>query len=79
MDVRRQLRQVYFHLLAGYVRQSKMVALPNHKEAHETAGKVRSEWVMEIIGKVNKRPEKWCKQKRGTRRGGRAEITEVKY
>ena len=36
----------------------QLVVLPNHKEAHDTAQKVRSEWVLEIKGKVNKRPEK---------------------
>lgn len=36
----------------------QMVALPNHKEAHIEAGKLRSEWVVEIKGIINKRPEK---------------------
>jgi len=36
----------------------QMVALPNHSEAHSEAGKLRSEWVIEIEGKVNQRPDR---------------------
>ncbi|MEX0918731.1 MAG: amino acid--tRNA ligase-related protein [Candidatus Paceibacterota bacterium] len=39
----------------------QMVALPNHSEAHEAASELRSEWVVEITGQVNKRPEKMVK------------------
>ncbi|MFA6272981.1 MAG: amino acid--tRNA ligase-related protein [Candidatus Paceibacterota bacterium] len=31
---------------------------PNHKEAHALAQKVRPEWVIEVTGKINNRPEK---------------------
>jgi len=31
---------------------------PNHKGAHEIASTVRPEWVIEVSGKVNKRPDK---------------------
>ncbi len=34
------------------------VILPNAKEAHEIGEKLRSEWVVEINGKINKRPDK---------------------
>ena len=34
------------------------VALPNHKEAVTVASTIRSEWVVEVLGKVNPRPEK---------------------
>ncbi|MEK7582198.1 MAG: aspartate--tRNA ligase [Patescibacteria group bacterium] len=34
------------------------VVLPNYKEAHDIAQKIRNEWVLEIKGNVNKRPEK---------------------
>ncbi|MDP3955736.1 MAG: aspartate--tRNA ligase [bacterium] len=34
------------------------VALPNHAEAHEVAHTVRSEWVVAVTAKVNKRPER---------------------
>ena len=36
----------------------QMVVLPNHKEAHLSAEEVRSEWVVEVTGLVNKRPER---------------------
>jgi len=36
----------------------QMVVLPNHEEAHQLAEKIRPEWVLEIKGKVNSRPEK---------------------
>lgn len=34
------------------------VILPNAKEAHEVGSKLRTEWVVEVRGKVNQRPEK---------------------
>ena len=34
------------------------VILPNAKEAHEVGEKLRSEWVVEVTGKVNGRPER---------------------
>ena len=55
----------------------QMVALPNHKEAHETASKLRSEWVVEIVGKVNKRPEKMVNKDEELGEV-EVEITEVK-
>ena len=54
-----------------------MVALPNHKEARETASKLRSEWVVEIVGKVNKRPEKMVNKDEELGEV-EVEITEVK-
>lgn len=36
----------------------QMVALPNHEEAQKEASAVRSEWVVEVKGIVNARPEK---------------------
>lgn len=36
----------------------QMVALPNHENAHKISSTVRNEWVVEISGLVNKRPEK---------------------
>ena len=38
------------------------VALPNHKEAVAEASKLRPEWVIEVTGNVNKRPEKMIKK-----------------
>jgi aspartyl-tRNA synthetase len=34
------------------------VILPGAKEAHEVGTKIRSDWVVEVQGKINKRPEK---------------------
>lgn len=58
VDVRRDHGKLIFIDLRDMSGKVQMVALPNHKEAHETASKLRSEWVIEIVGKVNKRPEK---------------------
>lgn len=44
----------------------QVVALPNHKEAHEIASTLRSEWVVEITGIVNKRPDKMINAKSPT-------------
>jgi aspartyl-tRNA synthetase len=44
-----------FRDMSGIV---QAVALPNHTEAHETAGTLRDEWVVEVAGIVNRRPEK---------------------
>jgi len=58
VDVRRDHGKLIFIDLRDMSGKAQMVALPNHKEAHEIASKLRSEWVVEIVGKVNKRPEK---------------------
>ncbi len=38
------------------------VVLPNHEEALTVAQKVRSEWVLAVTAKVNKRPERNIKE-----------------
>lgn len=58
VDVRRDHGKLIFIDLRDMSGKVQMVALPNHKEAHEIASKLRSEWVIEVTGKVNKRPEK---------------------
>ena len=58
VDVRRDHGKLIFIDLRDMSSKVQMVALPSHKEAHEAASKIRSEWVLEIIGQVNKRPEK---------------------
>jgi aspartyl-tRNA synthetase len=58
IDVRRdQGKMVFldFRDMSGYVQG---VVLPNATEAHDVAARVRPEWVVEVRGKVNKRPEK---------------------
>lgn len=55
----------------------QMVALPNHEEAHKIASSVRNEWVVEISGLVNKRPEKMI-NKEQTNGDIEIEIKEIK-
>src|SRR3989344_5123596 len=58
VDVRRDHGKLIFIDLRDATGKVQMVILPNHKEAHELAQKVRPEWVIEVTGKVNNRPEK---------------------
>jgi aspartyl-tRNA synthetase len=58
VDVRRDHGKLIFIDLRDMSGKVQMVALPSHKEAHEVATKMRPEWVIEVSGKVNKRPEK---------------------
>lgn len=58
VDVRRdQGKLIFFDFrdMTGYVQG---VILPAAAEAHEIGAKLRPEWVVEVRGKVNKRPEK---------------------
>ena len=77
VDVRRDHGKLVFIDLRDMSGKVQMVALPNHKEAREVAGKLRSEWVVEIVGKVNKRPEKMV-NKNEELGEVEVEITEVK-
>ncbi len=58
VDIRRDHGKIIFIDLRDMSGRVQSVALPNNKEAHETAGKVRPEWVVRATGMVNKRPEK---------------------
>lgn len=58
VDVRRDHGKLIFIDLRDVSGKVQMVVLPNHKEAHEKAKDIRSEWVVSISGKVNGRPEK---------------------
>jgi len=58
VDVRRDHGKLVFIDLRDMSGKVQMVALPNHEEAHSAADTVRPEWIVEITGKVNKRPEK---------------------
>ena len=77
VDVRRDHGKLIFIDLRDMSGKVQMVALPNHKEARETASKLRSEWVVEIVGKVNKRPEKMVNKDEPLGEV-EVEITEVK-
>jgi nondiscriminating aspartyl-tRNA synthetase len=58
VDVRRDHGKLIFIDLRDASGKVQMVVLPNHEEAHAIAEKIRPEWVLEVIGKVNERPEK---------------------
>ena len=58
VDVRRDHGKLIFIDLRDMSGKVQMVALPNNKDAHVSANTVRPEWVVEVIGKVNARPEK---------------------
>lgn len=58
VNVRRDHGKLIFLDIRDRTGTVQVVALPNHQEAHESAGKLRSEWVVTLTGKVNKRPEK---------------------
>ncbi len=58
VDIRRDQGKLIFldfRDVTGYVQG---VILPNATEAHEVGAKLRGEWVVEVRGKINKRPEK---------------------
>ncbi len=58
VDIRRDHGKLVFIDLRDASGKAQLVILPNHKEVYEAAEKVRPEWVVEIKGIVNKRPEK---------------------
>jgi aspartyl-tRNA synthetase len=58
VDIRRDHGKLIFIDLRDMSGKVQMVALPNHTEAHTLANTVRPEWVLEVTGKINKRPEK---------------------
>lgn len=58
VDIRRDHGKLIFIDLRDMTGKIQMVALPFHKEAHADASKLRTEWVIEVTGKINKRPEK---------------------
>src|SRR3989344_2051953 len=58
VDVRRDHGKLIFIDLRDASGKVQMVVLPNHKEAHALASSVRSEWVLEVNGNINQRPEK---------------------
>ena len=58
VDIRRDHGKLIFIDLRDASGKIQMIALPSHAEAHALAGTTRSEWVLAVTGKVNKRPEK---------------------
>lgn len=58
VDIRRDHGKLIFLDIRDISGKVQVVVLPNHKEVHETAKQLRSEWVISITGKVNERPQK---------------------
>lgn len=58
VDIRRDHGKLIFIDLRDASGKVQMVVLPNHEEAHKVGSEARSEWVVEIEGIVNKRPER---------------------
>ncbi len=58
VDVRRDQGKMIFFDFRDQTGKVQGVILPNAKEAHEVGSKIRPEWVVEVRGKVNARPEK---------------------
>jgi aspartyl-tRNA synthetase len=57
VDVRRDHGKLIFIDVRDWTGPAQVVFLPNNKELHEVASALRSEWVIELIGTVQKRPE----------------------
>ncbi|MEI8249049.1 MAG: aspartate--tRNA ligase [Candidatus Taylorbacteria bacterium] len=66
VDVRRDHGKLIFIDLRDMSGKVQSVGLPNNAQAHETAGKVRSEWVVRATGIVNKRPERMISKNKET-------------
>jgi len=62
IDIRRDHGKLIFLDLRDVTGKVQMVVLPNHTEAIATASTLRNEWVVEVKGIVNKRPERMCKK-----------------
>lgn len=62
VDVRRDQGKMVFLDLRDVTGKAQAVVLPNHTEALVVAQRLRPEWVVEVRGMVNKRPEKNIKQ-----------------
>ena len=62
VDVRRDQGKMVFLDLRDVTGKVQAVVLPNHTEALEIAQTLRTEWVVEVRGMVNTRPEKNIKQ-----------------
>ena len=58
VDVRRDQGKMIFVDMRDMTGKVQCVVLPNHVEALEAMKEVRNEWVLELVGLVNKRPER---------------------
>ena len=62
VNIRRDHGKLIFIDLRDATGRVQMVVLPNHTEANEQAQRVRPEWLIEVKGIVNERPEKMVKK-----------------
>lgn len=58
VDIRRDQGKLIFFDFRDMTGKIQGVILPNAKEAHEVGSTLRSEWVVQVKGKVNARPER---------------------
>jgi aspartyl-tRNA synthetase len=58
VDVRRDQGKLIFFDFRDVTGKVQGVILPNAKEVHEVGSKLRPEWVVEVRGKINQRPER---------------------
>ncbi|MDP3052851.1 MAG: amino acid--tRNA ligase-related protein [bacterium] len=58
VDVRRDQGKLIFFDFRDMSGKVQGVVLPNASKAHEVGSKLRTEWVVEVRGKVNQRPER---------------------
>lgn len=58
IDVRRDQGKLIFLDIRDFSGKVQAVVLPNYEEAKMVAEKLRPEWVVEILAKVNQRPER---------------------
>ena len=58
VDIRRDQGKMIFLDIRDMTGKVQSVVLPNHTEALEVSKTLRGEWVVKIVGMVNKRPEK---------------------
>jgi len=58
VDIRRDHGKLIFIDLRDTSGKVQMVVLPIHEDAHKVGSEVRNEWVVEVEGIVNQRPEK---------------------
>ncbi len=62
VDVRRDQGKLIFLDIRDFSGKVQAVILPNQEEAKIVAERLRSEWVIEVSAKVNKRPERNIKE-----------------
>jgi len=76
VDIRRDHGKLIFLDLRDVTGKVQMVVLPNHAEAIEVASTLRNEWVIEVSGIVNERPERMRKD--GLNGNLEIEVTGIK-